>query len=286
MPEERRVQKRQRIPLFFLILYLVVSGFFLSLSSGGFILDFEQIGFSIVSTVQSGTNAVWSGISRFFTSISELSQLRKEYELLSEKLEDYEYLQRNNAEIRKKNIRLKELLDFTEELSYKNYPAQIIGRETNTTYSGITVNKGTHQGIRKGMPVIAIQNGNIGLVGKVISVGINTAMIMPVYDSRCNVSARVEKTRDIGIISGSGVENDALSLSYIKKRVLEQLSYGDVIVTSGENDNYISDIPIGTISSITILDYDTSLEINVTPVIDFGRLETVVIVDVNSSEEY
>lgn len=286
MSEERRVQKKQRIPLFFLILYLIISGFFLSLSSGGFILDFQQIGFSIVSTVQSGTNAVWSGITRFFTSVSELSQLKKEYELLSERLEDYEYLQRNNAEIRKENIRLKELLDFTEDLSYQNYPAQIIGRETNTTYSGITVNKGSRQGIRKGMPVIAIQNGNIGLVGKVITVGLNTSMIMPVYDSRCNVSARIEHTRDTGIISGTGAESAPLSLSYIKKRVLEELSYGDVIVTSGENDNYMSDIPIGTISAITVLDYDTSLEITVIPVIDFGRLEHVVIVDVHSPEDY
>lgn len=286
MSEARRVQKKQRIPLFFLILYIVISGFFLSLSSGGFILDFQQIGFSIVSTVQSGTHAVWSGITRFFTSVSELSQLKKEYELLSAKLEDYEYLQRNNAEIRKENIRLKELLDFTEELAYQNYPAQIIGRETSTNYAGITVNKGSRQGIRKGMPVIAIQNGNIGLVGKVITVGINTSLIMPVYDSRCNVSARIENTRDTGLISGNGNEGDPLSLSYIKKRVLEELSYGDVIVTSGENDNYMSDIPIGTISSITVLDYDTSLEINVTPVIDFGRLEQVVIVDVNTPEEY
>ncbi len=286
MSEKGRTQKRQKLPLFFLILYLVISGLFLSLSSGGFILDFKQIGFSVVSTVQNGTHAVWSGITQFFTSVSELSQLRKEYQILSEKLEDYEYLQRNNAEIRKENVRLKELLDFTEELSYHSYPAQIIGRETNTTYSGITVNKGSRQGVRKGMPVIAIQNGNIGLVGKVTSVGINTAMIMPVYDSRCNVSARIEHTRDTGIISGTGVESDPLSLSYIKKRVLEELSYGDVIVTSGENDNYMSDIPIGTISSITVLDYDTSLEINVTPVIDFGRLEHVVIVDINSEEEY
>ena len=38
-------------------------------------------------------------------------------------------------------------------------------------------------------------------------------------------------------------------------------------------------IPIGTISNIKILDYDTSLEIEITPIIDFSRLEHVIIID-------
>ena len=129
------------------------------------------------------------------------------------------------------------------------------------------------------MAVLAIQNGDIGLVGRVVSVGLFTSMIMPIYDSQCNVSARIEKTRDIGIVSGNENSDDELTLKFIKKRVLEELSYGDVIVTSGENENYIKDIPIGTISNIKILDYDTSLEIEITPIIDFSRLEHVIIID-------
>ena len=68
-------------------------------------------------------------------------------------------------------------------------------------------------------------------------------------------------------------------MQYIKKRVLEELSFGDVIVTSGENDNYMRDIPIGSISKITVLDYNSSLNIELTPIIDFSRLETVIVVN-------
>ena len=68
-------------------------------------------------------------------------------------------------------------------------------------------------------------------------------------------------------------------MNYIKKRVLNEIQYGDIIVTSGENDNYMKDIPIGTISSITPLDYDTSLELQIIPVIDFNRLENVIVAD-------
>ena len=129
------------------------------------------------------------------------------------------------------------------------------------------------------MPVIAIQNGDVGLVGKVVSVGRETSLIMPIYDYQCNVSARIETTRDIGLVSGTGSSESLLTMKYIKKRVLNELNYGDIIVTSGENDNYLKDIPIGSISNINILDYDTSLEIEITPIIDFSRLEHVIIVD-------
>ena len=68
-------------------------------------------------------------------------------------------------------------------------------------------------------------------------------------------------------------------MNYIKKRVLNEIQYGDIVVTSGENDNYMKDIPIGTISSITPLDYDTSLVLQIIPVIDFNRLENVIVAD-------
>ena len=188
-------------------------------------------------------------------------------------------MQRNNTEIRKENERLKEQLQFATDLEYRNIAAQIIGRNPDNLYSGITIGKGSKSGIKKGMPVIAIQNGNIGVVGKVVTVGLSTSLVMPVYDSKCNISSRIQNTRDIGIISGSGSYDSPLMLNYIRKRVLDDFNHGDLVVTSGENDNYMKDIPIGRISKITVLDYDSSLQIEIDPVIDFMRLETVLVVD-------
>jgi rod shape-determining protein MreC len=132
------------------------------------------------------------------------------------------------------------------------------------------------------MPVIAVQNGIVGLVGKIVSVGRSTSMVMPVYDYQCNISARIKSTRDIGLVSGMGSYDALLSMKYIKKRVFTELQYGDIVVTSGENDNYLRDIPIGSISKITVVDYDSSLTIELTPVINFSRLESVLVVDMKS----
>ncbi|MBR4464401.1 MAG: rod shape-determining protein MreC, partial [Treponema sp.] len=179
----------------------------------------------------------------------------------------------------KENERLKEQLAFSQSIEQKNYAAQIIGRDPDSLYSGLTINKGSRHGIRKNMPVIAVQNGTVGLVGKIVTVGLGTSLVMPVYDLKCSVSGRIQNTRDIGLVNGRGTAENPLSMKYIKKRVLEELHFGDLVVTSGESENYIRDIPIGSISKITVLDYDSSLDIEITPIIDFARLETVIVTD-------
>ncbi len=261
------------------MLLVLLSGVMLGFSSKSFVVNFDRVGFAVVSTMQKGIHSVTTGIGKTIASIHEISRLREENAQLTEKVKNYEYLQRSNTEIRKENERLKTQLDFSQHLEQKNYPAQIIGRDPDNLYSALTINKGSRNGIRKNMPVIAIQNGNVGLVGKVVTVGIGTSMVMPVYDMHCTISCRIQNTRDLGLVTGLGSADNPLSMKYIKKRVLSELHFGDIIVTSGENDNYVSDIPVGTISKITVLDYDSSLDIEVTPAVDFSRLETVIVTD-------
>ena len=264
--------------LVFLVL-IIISAISTGFHSGGFVVDLNRVGFSILSSMQKGVHTVTSAVVNVFTAVQQLGALREENKILTERLKNYEYLQRSNVEIRKENERLKEQLGFSSSIEQKNMVAQVIGRDPNRLYSSITLDKGIKNGVKKNMPVIAIQNGNEGLVGKVVSVGYATSIVMPIYDSRCNVSGRIQNTRDIGLVQGLGSNENNLSLRYIKKRVASDLHYGDVIVTSGENDNYMRDVPIGTISEVTILDYDASLQIELTPIIDFSRLETVIVVD-------
>lgn len=264
---------------FLLIAFVIFSGVMLAFHSGGFVLNFQSIGFTVLSSMQKGVSAVSHGIGDTFNAVHELARLREENRELTERLKNYEILQRANTDIKKENDRLKEQLDFSATFQEKNYPAQIIGRNPDSLYSAFTINKGSHHGIKKGMPVLAVQSGIVGLVGKVVTVGIGTSLVMPIYDTKCSVSARIQNTRDIGLVTGEGSADSPLSMTYIKKRVLNELQIGDLIVTSGEGGNYVSDIPIGSISDIKVLDYDSSLSIKVMPVIDFSRIEMVIVSD-------
>lgn len=264
---------------FVFLILLFVSGIFLGFSGGGFVINFQKAGFTLVSSLQEGVHYVTGGIAGAFSAVKELKDLKAQNLELSQKLKNYEFMQRSNTEIRKENERLKEQLDFTRKIEQKNYPAQIIGRSPDNLYSGITINKGSLNGIKKGMPVIAVQNGTVGLVGKIVTVGLGTSLVMPVYDVKCSISSRIQNTRDVGLVTGGGSQDSPLLMKYIKKRVLSELNFGDIIVTSGESENYIRDIPVGTISKITVIDYDSSLNIEITPIVDFSRLETVIVTD-------
>ncbi|MDE5898833.1 MAG: rod shape-determining protein MreC [Treponemataceae bacterium] len=279
MPGKQKKSFKFRLPEIVLLVLVFFSGTMLAFSSGSFVVSFKSVGFTVLSTVEKQVHAVSKGVSDTFGAVKELARLRKDYEELAARLENYEQMQRSNAEIRKENARLKEQLDFSTSLEEKNYPARIISRDADNLTAYLTIDKGSAAGIRKNMPVIAFQNGSSGLVGKVVQVGLYTSIVMPVYSTDCSVSARIQNTRDLGLVTGNGTHDRPLSMQYIRERILNELHYGDIVVTSGENSNYMRDIPLGTISKITIQSYNSSLDIEIMPAIDFSRLENVVVVN-------
>lgn len=279
MKNRVRFSFRLKFPEFLFILLLLISSFSLAFSSGSFVLNIKNIGFSILSTIEKGVSTSVKAVTNTVNSVGELRKLKKEYDQLVIKLEKFEQLQRSNADIRKENERLKEQLDFISSIEEKNIPAQIISRNLDDSYSYITIDKGSVNGIKKNMPVIAFQNGNQGLVGKIVQVGAFTSQIIPIYNMDNMVSTRIQNTRDLGLVNGQGSQDLPLELQYIRKRVMEDLNIGDIVVTSGENDNYKRDIPIGTIFKIEEIPYNSSLYIEITPIIDFSRLENLVVIN-------
>ena len=76
--------------LLFIIL-IVLSSVFLSFSSGGFVVNFKNVGFTILSTIEEGIAKVTFFVKDTVNAAKKLAVLNKEYDLLVEKLKDYEY---------------------------------------------------------------------------------------------------------------------------------------------------------------------------------------------------
>ena len=283
--KKSRFSFRLKFSEFLLIILLMLSSVSLAFNSGSFVINLKNVGFSILSSIEKGVNFCVNGVTNTVNSVGELRKLKKEYDELVIKLEKFEQMQRSNVDIRKENERLKEQLDFVSSIEEKNIPAQIISRDLDNNYSYLTINKGSINGIKKNMPVVAFQNGNQGLVGKIVQVGTFTSQVIPIYNINNMVSTRIQNTRDLGLVSGLGSQDQPLILQYIRKRVLPELNYGDIIVTSGENDNYKRDIPVGTISKIETISYNSSLYIEILPIIDFSRLENVVVINPKELKE-
>ena len=282
---KRKFSFRIKIDVFLLIFLLIISSVLLTFSGGRFIIDFKSVGFSVAAGTENAVHSVSAFVTDTVSAVRELAELRSKYLELSEKLKDYELLQRSNADIRRENRELKELLGFADTIAYKNIPAQISGFDPDNLYSGIIINRGAKHGVRKNMPVLAFQGSNVGLVGKIVQTGRDSSMIIPIYDYQCYVAASVQTTKHRGLVNGQGTADLPLIMRYVQKRAKDEISIGDRILASGENDLFPKDSPIGVVTGIRVHDYETYLELTVQPIIDFSRLDYVFVLDMSGTNE-
>jgi len=282
---KRKFSFRIKLDVFLLIVLLIISSILLTFSGGRFIVDFKSVGFSVAAGTENAVHSVSSFVTDAVSAVRELAELRSKYVALSEKLKDYELLQRSNADIRRENRELKELLGFADTIAYKNIPAQITGFDPDNLYSGIIINRGAKHGVRKNMPVLAFQGSNVGLVGKIVQTGRNSSMVMPIYDYQCYVAASVQTTKHRGLVNGQGAADLPLIMRYVQKRAKDEITVGDKILASGENNLFPKDSPIGIITGIKVHDYETYLELTVQPIIDFFRLDYVFVLDLSGASE-
>ncbi|MBP7095598.1 MAG: rod shape-determining protein MreC [Spirochaetia bacterium] len=237
----------------------------------------ERLGLSVLGFFQQGFSAVGSFVGDTVSAVGELRDLRRSHEALLERLERFESLERGYAELRRENERLSNLLGFAERVKYRKIAARVTARDPDNLYSSFVIDKGSIDGIRKNLPVIAYSDGNEGLVGRVIEVGRTSSIVSPLYEAASFVSARLERTRYEGLVGGAGSDSPLL-MRYVKKRAKDEIQYGDLVVTTGFHSLYPPDVVIGRVARLHITDYQTSIDIDIEPVVDFNRLEYLFVV--------
>jgi len=238
----------------------------------------ERVGITVFGFFEKGFAAVGSFVSDTLASIAELRRLRADYQELAGKLERYTNIERGLADLQAENRRLKEQLGFSDQLSYERISARIVAKDPASLYPTILINKGIEDGIRKDMPVVAFQDGIEGLVGRILEVGHGTSIVIPIYDGSSFVAARLDKARHEGLVGGSGSTDEPLVMRFVKKSAKDEVQYGDLVVTSGFESIYPPDIAIGRVQKIRDLEYQTSIEMDLDPILDFSRLEYVFVI--------
>ncbi len=260
-----------------LLLLITISIVLLSYSSGKYNFSPKIIGNSVFSVFQIAVNSTSNFVTNTLNSIGELKKLRAEHDYLLEKIMEYQIRDRDYIEVKLENDRLKLQLDFKLSSEYIFKAAEIIAQEPGNIFNSIVINRGTSQGVENNMPVIAYQYGYQGLVGKIIEAGPYTSKILPIFDNTCYVAARLMETRYEGLINGSGNRNGSLLMNYVTKNAFKSLKEGDLVVTSGMQSIYPPGLYIGRIREIDNPEWQTSLVLGIEPVIDFSRIEYVLI---------
>jgi rod shape-determining protein MreC len=256
-----------------LTVLILVSFICLLVANRSVVIKPKEIGLSVGGFFQKGFTAFFNWFGDTAGSIRQLREARQELTDARARLQDMDRITREILELRRQNGALKDQLDFSRTLPPERIAAEVIARDTDNLFSTLTINKGSRQGVTKGMPVVAYQGDLEGLVGKVVLVGPGSSEILPLYDPQCMVSARVDSTRDEGLVQGEGKERGTVVMTYVKKIAKDKISYGDLVVTSGLGGLYPKGINIGRIRDIKAPTYQTSLVLQVEPIVDFDRLE-------------
>jgi len=261
-----------------LAVFVLVSFICLLVSTKTFVVRPKEVGMSVGAFFQKGFTGLFQWFGDTAGSIRQLRAAREELQAANTRLEQFDQETREVLELRRQNAALKEQLDFAQTLPPERIAAEVIARDSDNLFSTITINKGSRQGVQRGMPVVAWQGDIEGLVGKVVAVGPGASEVLPLYDPQCIVSARVDTTRDEGLVTGQGKDRGTLVMNYVKKIAKDKISYGDLVVTSGLGGLYPKGINIGRIRDITAPSYETSLVLQVQPIIDFDRLEYLFLI--------
>lgn len=198
-----------------------------------------------------------------FIREEELTNLRTEINRLH--LEHQQY-----RDIFHENRRLKELLALREKEKRYVATVPVISGGLDRWSHTIIIGKGARDGISKDMAAITPR----GLIGKVSEASDHHARVLLMTDVNFSAAVKIQETRLDAVISGNGSQK--CFLKYIPEE--ETVKEGSVVVTSGFDELFPSEIPVGIVSKLSKQGEGIFQLIEVTPFEDLKKLDEVMII--------
>jgi rod shape-determining protein MreC len=184
-------------------------------------------------------------------------------------------LQRENEQLREiqgEYQLLQDLFDHARESpEFGRQIANVIGYDTSPIFRSIIIDRGSDDGVLVGMPV---ENAR-GLVGQVFRTTDHSAMVILITDNISSIPARLDSSRATGIVRGGGL-GGAMTMDWIGLE--EQVSIGEVVLTSGLGGKFPQDMVIGRLVDLQKRESDLFQQATIQPAVDFQNLEIVFVI--------
>jgi len=259
--------------LFFLL--ASISLVLLVLSSSGYLTPVEgQLG-RVTKPFLVAFNGLGRQISNVFDTVRNLSTLRTLNSQLQTQVDTLTIENLRLQEAEAENQRLRELLRFKQlnpiyDFSGGQVIARVLSQGSTNYLSTLTIDLGSGQGIKAGMPVVTER----GLVGRIYKVGPDSATVLLITDASSGVQALVERNRAVGVVNGRA--GNLPVMDFIPQDA--DLSVGDLVLTSGLGGTFPKSLVIGQVVEVNKRDFDMFQQAVVRPTVDFDRLEFVLVI--------
>ena len=224
----------------------------------------------IMRPLQAASESAVSWIKNFRDNYDTLTGFRSENERLRKRIQSLEIERQRLLEAEATNRQLKALLDFRSRIPAGAITGSIIANSANSWFQSCMIDKGSSEGVRKGMAVVT----PLGVVGQVVGVTPHAAKVLLLTDPNSGIDVLVQRTRSRGIVSGS--LDSGTVLKYVKRS--EDIQEGDRLITSGIDGVFPKGMMVGTVIKVRKQHIGLFQFIEVLPAVQTERIENVLVV--------
>ena len=228
----------------------------------------EAVTFGVFAEVQRAAASAIGGMRTSWTDYVALQTVHSENERLRDEVAQLRVRLQQERAMAQQARTLEQLLALRAQAALTTVAASVIAGGASPDFRTITLDKGTADGLRPDMAVIA----PAGVVGRIITPSARAAKVQLLIDRNAAAGALIERSRAQGVVEGTG---GALRLNYVSSTADVQI--GDAVVTSGIDGIYPKGFVIGQIESVE-RGGGVFGAIRVRPAVDFSSLEAVLVV--------
>lgn len=230
---------------------------------------------SMLTFVQSGGTSAARVFSELVDDYVYLVEVRQENDRLAARVARLEAERHGLLAEGLENRRLRSLLQLRERVGGELIAAEVIARDIAPPFFRVTrveLDRGSRDRVRAGMPVLSGQ----GLVGLVQRASGRSCEVQLIVDRRTAVDVIVQRTGARGMLRGTGEDERYMArIQYLGRE--DALRVGDLVHTSGLGQRFPPSILVGRVTRIVREDFGLYQEVEVSPAVDFSRLEEVLI---------
>ncbi len=231
----------------------------------------ESLLLRILSPLAGGISRTGRGTGEAFSAFFRIGSLPKENARLQAEVDDLRVQVAHVEELSRENAILREQLGFVKEAQAATIPALVIGRAPSAEFQMLVIDKGTRDGVKEDLAVVASSGL---LVGRVYRSDEATANVLLLTDVHSTVHAVVQGSRANGIVVGDrglGLLLDSLPPD-------AQIKPGDQVLSTGLAGPFPKGLLIGSVEEAPEPGNELFRRARVRPAVDFNRLEFVFVV--------
>ena len=170
------------------------------------------------------------------------------------------------------NVRLRELMDASQQVGEKVVMAEVIGFDQNPYSYKILIDKGFSSDAYIGQPVLDAT----GVFGQVVETSAYTSRVLLITDTSHFLPAQLSRTGFTSVLRGGG---DLKHMQLISVPHSADIKKGDILTTSGLDKYFPSGYPVGIVRSVKHVPGERYADVDVMPLAQLGRSRHVMLIE-------